>query len=98
MVEVMESWLVADREALACFYDSGFRSSVIPQWPEIEEVPKGEVLSKLRQATSSTKKGSYHKGRHSFEILGKLDPNKVMNASPHAMRFVDSLQKFGSSQ
>ena len=97
MVQVMESWFVADREALADFYGSGFRSSAIPQWPEIEEVPKGDVLSKLRQATSDTQKGSYRKGRHGFEILRRLDPNKVMKASPHAKCFVNSLQKFGSS-
>ena len=96
MVQVMESWFVADREALAGFYGSDFRSNAIPQWPKIEEVPKGDVLSKLRQATSSTRKGSYRKGRHGFEILGRLDPNKVMNAAPHAKRFVDSLRKFGS--
>ena len=98
MVQVMESWFVADREALADFYGSDFRPSAIPQWPEIEEVPKGDVLSKLRQATSGTRKGSYRKGRHGFQILGRLDPNKVMNAAPHAKCFVDSLRKFGSSQ
>ena len=98
MVQVMESWFVADREALADFYGSGFRSSAIPQWPEIEEVPKMDVLSRLRQATSSTRNGSYRKGRHGFEMLGQLDPNRVMKASPHATRFVNSLQKFASSQ
>ncbi len=97
MVQVMESWFVADREALAGFYGSGFRSRAIPQWPKIEEVPKGDVLSKLSRATRDTNKGSYRKGRHGFEILGTLDPNKVTNASPHAKRFVDSLKMYGSS-
>ena len=98
MVQVMESWFLADREALADFYGSEFRSSAIPQWQEIERVPKEDVLSELRRVTHSTKKGSYHKGRHGFEILGRLDPNKVMNAAPHAKCFVDSLRKYGSSQ
>ncbi len=98
MVQVMESWFLADHEALAGFYGSEFRSGAIPQWQEIEMVPKGDVLSRLRQATISTRKGSYRKGRHGFEILENLDPNKVMNASPHAKRFVNSLQKYGSYQ
>lgn len=98
MVQVMESWFVADRVALASFYGSGFRSSAIPQWPEIEDVPKEDVLSNLRRATSGTRKGSYHKGRHGFEMLGKLDPNKVIDASPHARRFVNSLRNFCSAR
>ena len=93
----MESWFVADREALANYYGAGFRSEAIPQWPDIETVAKPDVLSKLSRATRDTNKGSYRKGRHGFEILGKLDPNKVTNASPHAKRFVDSLKMYGSS-
>ena len=98
MVEIMESWFMADRDALANFYGSNFRSAAIPQWPDIEGVPKGDVVSKLRRATRDTKKGRYHKGLHGFKILGQLDPNKVMNASPHAKRFISSLRKFGMSQ
>ena len=97
MVQIMESWFLADREALANFYGPGFRSAAIPKWPEIEEVPKEDVLSNLGRATSGTTKGSYSKGRHGFEILGTLDPNKVINASPHAKRFVNSLLQFASS-
>ena len=98
MVQIMESWFLADRETLADFYGSDFRSNAIPLWPEIEEVPKEDVLSNLRRATSGTGKGSYRKRRHGFEILRKLDPNKVMNASPHASHFVTSLRKFASSK
>jgi hypothetical protein len=97
MVQVMESWFLADREALAAYYGSDFRSSAIPQWPEIEGIPKVDVLSGLHRATRNTTKGSYRKGRHGFEILGRLDPNKVTTASLHAKRFVDSLKKFGAS-
>lgn len=98
MVQVMETWFMADRQALADFYGSDFRSSAIPQWQEIEEVPKQDILSKLERATRETRKGSYHKRRHGFAILGKLDPNKVMKASPHAKRFVESLRNFCLSQ
>ena len=97
MVQVMESWFVADRETLAAYYGSDFRSNAIPQWPEVEGVPKGNVLSGLRRATRNTTKGSYRKGRHGFEILGRLDPNMVTTSSPHAKRFVDTLKKFGTS-
>lgn len=96
MVQVMESWFLADREALARFYGANFRSGAIPQWSSIERVPKPDVEARLKDATRRTTKGDYHKGRHSFEILGKLDPNKVAEASPHAKRFIDSLKKLSA--
>ena len=97
MVQVMESWFLADREALAEYYGSGFGSSVIPQWQDIEQVPKTDVSDKLEQATRNTGKGRYHKGRHSFELLRRIDPAKVAEASPHAKRFVNALREFTSS-
>ena len=96
MVQVMESWFLADREALARFYGTGFRSGSIPQWPNIEQVPKPDIYEKLDNSTRGTTKGGYHKGRHSFEILGRLDPNKVAGASPHAKRLFESLQKLSA--
>ena len=97
MVQIMESWFLADREALAEYYGPGFRSDAIPSWPDIEQVPKSDVLEKLGRATRGTRKRSYEKGRDSFKILGRLDANKVTNASPYAKSFVGSLKKLGSS-
>ena len=96
MVQVMESWFLADRDALRQFYGNGFREGAIPQWPDIERIPKQDIEAKLGDATRGTTKGSYHKGRHSFQILGMLDPNKVADASPHAKRFIDSLKKLSA--
>ncbi len=96
MVQVMESWFLADREAIARFYGPDFRPGSIPQWPDIEQVPKRDVYDKLNNAARDTIKGGYHKGRHSFEILEGLDPNKVADASPHAKRFIDSVKKLSS--
>lgn len=97
MVQVMESWFLADRVALADYYGAGFRSTAIPQWQNIERVPKSNVYDKLHKATRGTGKGRYNKGRHSFEILRRLNPEKVVDASPYAKRFIDSLKKFSGS-
>lgn len=97
MVQLMESWFLADLAVLAEYYGSGFRVNVIPQRSDIEEVPKSDVSDKLEQATRGTSKGRYHKGRHSFELLRRIDPAKVMDASPYAKRFVNSLKQFSSS-
>ncbi len=92
MVQVMESWFLADREALTNFYQQGFRPNALPGNPrQIEHIPKKNVEDGLDRATQATAKGRYHKGRHSFEILASLDPAKVANASPHAKRFMQAL-------
>lgn len=97
MVQVMESWFLADRAALADYYGAGLRLTAIPQWQDIERVRKSDVYDKLNKATRRTGKGRYDKGQHGFEILRRLNPDKVVNASPYAKRFIDNLKKFSSS-
>ena len=97
MVQAMESWFLADRTALGEFYGQGFQQNALPSNPQIEQVPKGDVLHGIRRATDSTTKGRYDKGSHSFEILATIDPAKVTNASPHAKRFIETLFKFSGS-
>ena len=87
---------MADHQALVDFYGSRFRPDVIPQWPDIEKVPKTDILNTLIRATGGTRKGSYHKGRHSFEVLGRLDPIKVADASSYARRLINSLKKLSA--
>ena len=91
MVQVMESWFLADHQALQAFYGQRFRSQALPGNRNIEQVPKHDVLSGLDQAARATAKGRYHKGQHSFEVLASLDPAKVSAASPYAERFVQAL-------
>ena len=89
MVQVMESWFLADRDALQSFYGQGFRPQDLPQNPEIERIPKQDVLTGLSQATRNTK--SYKKGADSFQILERLAPDKIRNASGCADRFILTL-------
>ena len=91
MVQVMESWFLADADVLASFYGQNFRSQDLMANPDIERVSKQDALGRLAQATRNTKKGSYKKGADSYQILEKLDPDKVRKASAHADRFIRAL-------
>lgn len=93
MVQTMESWFLADVDALESFYGKGFQKSSLTQNPRIERVSKQDVESGLKQATRNTSKGEYHKGRHSFEILAELDPAEVRRSSPYADRFLSELER-----
>ena len=92
MVQVMEAWFLADREALTAFYDGGFLPNSLPGRPaNTEAIRKEDIEAALKNATRKMKtKGEYHKIDHGSALLALIDPNKVGAASPHA----DSFHKF----
>jgi hypothetical protein len=92
MVQCMEAWFLADKDTLAAFFGNGFNRGALPSNPVIEDVAKLDVMNGLKAATRHCgKKGEYGKGRHSFEILARIDPARVTAASPHAKRLVETL-------
>lgn len=94
MVECMESWFLADRECLKEYFGQGFREKSLPGNPKVETVPKKTVFDSLKTATrDSNTKGEYGKGKHSFEILGRIDPPTVRNAAPNADRLLKKLEE-----
>lgn len=93
MVQCMESWFLADPEALAAYYGAGFAATRLPGNANVEQIEKSQVESTLRSATRDTTKGPYHKTKHGFDLLGKLDPAKLEQVSEHAARFLDTLRR-----
>jgi hypothetical protein len=94
MVQCMESWFLADRDALSEYYKQGFLVKSLPGRPNIEEIAKRDVEQRLERATRHThQKGPYHKTRHGFELLANIDPAKVRAASGHARRLFEVLEQ-----
>lgn len=95
MVECMENWFLADRDALQAFFGAGFRPGSLPSAGlPIERIGKLQVFQALASATSHCKtKSPYGKGEHSFKLLASVDPAKVVAASPWAKRFVDETKR-----
>jgi hypothetical protein len=94
MVQTMEAWFLADREALATFYDGGFLPKALPgSATNLEIIRKTDVEPGLKKATRRTKtKGEYHKINHGAALLALIDPRIVEDASPHAARFHEFLR------
>lgn len=94
MVQAMEAWFLADREALATFYDGGFLHNSLPgSATNIEIVRKQDLEPALKNATRKTNtKGAYRKIDHGAALLALIDPAKVEKASPHAKQFNDFLR------
>jgi hypothetical protein len=92
MVQCMEAWFLADRPALGGYYGEGFKSSSLPSNPKIEEIPKKDLMNGLAGATKGTKKGPYHKTNHGFDLLERINPDRVRQASPRADDLIEFLR------
>ena len=91
----MESWFLADKDALSKFFGQGFNSNQLPQNTNIESVSKEDIYQGLKNATAHCKtKAVYGKGEHSFKILRSIEPKKVRAASPWAARFMEKIKQF----
>ncbi len=54
MVQVMESWFLADRPTLAAYFGQGFSANALPQGTEIEDIPKRDVQRGIEAASRQT--------------------------------------------
>lgn len=84
MTTCMESWIVTDRPALRAHYGANLRENALPPLQEIEIRDRHDLQDSLARATQGCK-NLYEKGKRSFEILAKLDPERL---SPHLPSFV----------
>lgn len=96
MVQVMESWFLADRDVLSSYFGSEFKENKLPallKGTDLKSIAKTQVLEGLKAATKECgREKTYHKGRHSFQILGKISPERVADASEHAKRLITQLK------
>ena len=88
MVQFMETWFLADREALRRFFGPSFNENAFREWPNLESVPRDTVISALEQATGAR----YRKGKVSFQLLERISPDRVAAACPHAKLLLDYLR------
>ena len=95
MVQVMETWFLADTDGLRRYFGEGFRDRAVKHWPILEDVPKSTALKALESATKECRK-PYAKGKTSFELLGEVDPARVAAACPHAEALLQRLRALSS--
>ena len=93
MVQVMESWIIADVNALEAYYGNGFNRNAVPGNSNVEAIPKTSIESALNNATKSTKKGKYHKIRHGPDILGQVSVPLVRNKAEHCDKLFNCTEK-----
>ena len=91
MVTTMETWLLADRRTLIAYF--AMSANALPPDVDLESRRKPDVTDALQNATQSSSKGRYHKGNHSFDLLGRVQPEELKSRLPHFRHFVETLKK-----
>ena len=92
MVQKMEAWFIADRNALRNHFGAGFRESALPRNRNVEEVPIQDIDNALRNAARDCAKQRYSKGRDDVGLLNQLNPNTVYDACPNFALLIDHLR------
>jgi hypothetical protein len=92
MVTCMETWIVADRAALAAHYGAELREKALSPLVNLEDRQRHDVQDCLTRATRKCG-NAYAKGKRSFEILKKLDPEALAKQLPSCARVRRILNK-----
>lgn len=90
MVETMETWIVADRDALLKEYGTKLDPDALPS-VNLELVPRQDVLQKLERALRKT--GKEYTKAAGWVLIGRVDPTRVQAACPYARRFFDHVRQ-----
>jgi hypothetical protein len=85
MTTCMETWIVADRDALNAHYGNELQESALPPLVDLELRSRHDVQKPLIHATRNCS-NYYSKGTKSFEILGKLNPAALDKYLPSFVR------------
>lgn len=89
MVELMESWFLADPEAVEIYY--GLSSNSMQRTADVERLSKRDVQRRLKQVTRRTSKGEYHKVKHAPYLLQRLDAQRVQACAEHCRELFNRL-------
>ncbi len=92
MTTCMETWIVVDRAALAQHYGRKLQPSALPSLANVESRARDDVQTRLQTATKNCT-NAYTKGKRSFEVLGKLDPEVLKPYLPSFVRAVRLLNQ-----
>lgn len=92
MTTCMETWIVADREALKKHFGDKLQLNALPATQDLEAGQRKDILDKLVHATRNCKT-PYAKGSRSFEVLSLVNPAALKPLLPSFARAVRILEQ-----
>jgi len=91
MTTCMETWIAAARATLRSHYGTALNENQLPAPTDLESRNRHEVQDRLERATAATSK-PYRKGRRSFDLLAKLNPQALAPLLPSFSRAMAILE------
>ena len=95
MTTCMETWIVADQDAVKTYFDPQNKKQV-----HVKGLPSSDLENRHRHSVqdalvTATKNCSapYAKGKRSFEVLAKLDPERLKTQLPSFVRVLRILNE-----
>ena len=91
MTTCMETWIVADRDALTKHYGDKLQESALPPLYDLESRSRHDIQNNLFHATRDCS-NAYKKGKRSFDVLEKLSPDELELYLPSFVRVKQILE------
>lgn len=92
MVTCMETWIMADHQAIRDFFGQHLQTNALLPPQNLEGRTKHEVQDSLHHTTRNCGRDrAYAKGKKSFQLLEKLNPDALKRHLPHFRRFIATL-------
>ncbi len=101
MVQCMEAWFMADREAVVKYFDKGLEIDDLPGPVngDIERIPRAKIAAALDKAARrvhkarGTKRQGYDKVEDGFSLLEAIEPRNVCQTSKRAEQLRLALER-----
>ena len=93
MIQIMETWIVADPDAVAAYYRQHFLKNALPRDEDLERVGKEQIYGSLQRATMKTQKKEYRKIRDAAALLEAINPVVVRRRCPSCDRLFATLER-----
>ncbi len=87
MTTCMETWIASDRKALREHFTGCLQENSLPHLTDMEKRSRESVQNALVQASRQCN-NKYAKGKRSFELLEKLDPELLKQYLPSFVRLI----------
>ena len=92
MVTSMETWIVADREAIKAKFSNCWRKNSLPSLTDLEAKGRKAIFDALVDTTRDCGKRKYAKGKISFDMLQRVSPKTLKKHLPSFVRVVRILK------
>lgn len=91
MVEMMEAWFHADKDALARFYGPSFKKAALKANSDVEQIPKKDLERGLHRATKNCLNGGYYANKATHGRLALINPALVRKSASNCRRLFEAI-------